>query len=143
MIERGHRTWINSIWKLCGNRKEKWSRWFYHALWADRVTTRRATGFSPYYLLYGRPHLFPFNLKDETWYTINWHDIDTTEQLLAVWALQIRQLHMDRKKASKRNIQSRIQAARDYAVRNARRLISGLYKEGEVVLVALKGPGVV
>ena len=39
MIERGHRTWINSIWKLCGSKKEKWSRWFYPALWVDRVTT--------------------------------------------------------------------------------------------------------
>ena len=39
MIERGHRTWINSIWKLCSPKKERWSRWFYPALWADRVTT--------------------------------------------------------------------------------------------------------
>ena len=143
MIERGHRTWINSIWKLCGPKKERWSRWFYPALWADRVTTRRTTGFSPYYLLYGRPHLFPFNLHDETWYTINWHDITTTEQLIAVRALQIRRLHMERKKASKKNIETRVQAAKDYAIRNARRMISGVYRKGELVLIALKGPGIV
>ena len=113
------------------------------ALWADRVTTRRTTGFSPYYLLYGRPHLFPFNLHDETWYTINWHDITTTEQLIAVRALQIRRLHMERKKASKKNIETRVQAAKDYAIRNARRMISGVYRKGELVLIALKGPGIV
>jgi hypothetical protein len=143
MIERGHRTWINSIWKLCGSKKEKWSHWFYPALWADRVTTRRATGFSPYYLLYGRPHLFPFNLENKTWYTVDWHGITTTEQLLAVRALQIRQLHMDRQKAASKNMQTRIQAANDYANRNARRLISGKFGKGELVLVALKGPGIV
>jgi Integrase zinc binding domain/Integrase core domain/RNase H-like domain found in reverse transcriptase len=143
MIERGHRTWINSIWKLCGNRKHRWSHWFYHALWADRVTTRRSTGFSPYYLLYGRPHLFPYNLKDETWYTVDWHDIRSTEDLIAVRALQIRQLHMDRKTASDRNARARIQAAKDYAIKHARRLVSGIYREGELVIVALKGPGIV
>jgi hypothetical protein len=115
MIERGHHTWINSIWKLCGTKKHRWSRWFHHAIWADRVTTRRSTGFSPYYLLYGRPHLFPFNLMDETWYTIDWHGIHTTEDLLAVRMLQIRHLHMDRKEAVKKNIRSRTQAASDYA----------------------------
>lgn len=143
MIERGHRTWINSIWKLCGSKKEKWSNWFYSALWADRVTTRRSTGFSPYYLLYGRPHLFPFNIRDPTWYTIDWHDIKTTEELLAIRALQIRRLHMDRKEATKKNIESRVRAAKDYEIKNARRIISGKYGQGELVLIALKGPGIV
>ena len=66
MIERGHRTWINSIWKLCGKHKDRWSDWFYPAMWADRVTTRKSTGFSPYYLLYGKPHLFPFTRLSTT-----------------------------------------------------------------------------
>jgi hypothetical protein len=143
MIERGHRTWINSIWKLCGSRKEQWSRWFYHAIWADRVTTRRTTGFSPYYLLYGRPHLFPFNISDETWYTVDWHGIKTTEDLLTVRALQIRKLHMDRQGAANKNARARVQAAKDYATRHAGRLVSGKYAKGELVLVALKGPGII
>jgi hypothetical protein len=143
MIERGHRTWINSIWKLCGTNKEKWSKWFYPALWADRVTTRKATGYSPYYLLYGKPHLFPYNIREETWYTIDWHNIETTQELIAVRALQIGKLRLDRRTASKRNITNRINAAREYATRNAGRLISGNYNPEELVLIAMKGPGVV
>jgi hypothetical protein len=143
MIERSHRTWINSIWKLCGNKKNKWSRWFYPALWADRVTTRRTTGYSPYYLLYGKPHLFPYNITEETWYTIDWHGIETTTDLLAIRALQIRQMHADRQEAADRSKKSRVQAAEQYAIKNARRLISGKYAKGELVLVALKGPGIV
>jgi len=143
MIERGHRTWISSIWKLCGNKKNKWSRWFYPALWADRVTTRRATGFSPYYLLYGKPHLFPYNIAEKTWYTVDWHGIETTTDLLAIRALQIRQMHADRRKAANRNIRNRMQAAEQHATKNARRLVSGEYTKGELVLVALKGSGIV
>ena len=143
MIERSHRTWINSIWKLCAHRKHTWSRWFYPALWADRVTTRRSTGFSPYYLLYGRPHLFPFNITDETWYTIDWHGLETTEDLLAIRALQIKNMHAIRKEAVDRVARSRVEAAEQYAAKHARRLISGQYGQGEFVLVALKGPGIV
>ena len=50
---------------------------------------------------------------------------------------------MDRKKAFHRNVETCIQAAKDYATRNARRLISGVYGKGELVLIALKGPGIV
>jgi len=143
MIERGHRTWINSIWKLCGNKKHKWSKWVYPALWADRVTTRRATGYSPYYLLYGKPHLFPFNIRDKTWTLINWHNVETTEDLIAIRALQIRKMRADRSQAATTNREQRRAAAESHATRNARRLISGNYKPGEFVIVALKGPGIV
>jgi hypothetical protein len=143
MIERSHRTWINSIWKLCGNKKNRWSCWFYPAVWADRVTTRRTTGYSPYYLLYGKPHLFPYNIAEETWYTVDWHGIEMTTDLLAIRALQIRQMHADRQEVSNRIQKSRIQAAEQHATKNAHRLVSGKYTKGELVLVALKGPGIV
>ena len=143
MIERSHRTWINSIWKLCGRKTNRWSHWFYPALWADRVTTRRSTGYSPYYLLYGRPHLFPFNITSKTWYTIDWHGLESATDLIAVRALQIRTMHMDRKKAVDQSSKSRIDAAEYYAKKHACRLISGKYAPGELVLVALKGPNIV
>ena len=50
---------------------------------------------------------------------------------------------MDRQKAASRNKEARVQAANDYATRNARRLVSGKYKKKELVLIALKGPGIV
>jgi len=92
MVERGHRTWIPSIWKLCRQNKHEWSEWFYAALWADRVTTQRTTGFSPYHLMYGIPHIFPFNMEDECWYTIDWKKVCTTKDLITVRALQIAQV---------------------------------------------------
>lgn len=143
MIERGHQTWINSIWKLCGSRKHKWSKWVYPALWADRVTTRRATGYSPYYLLYGKPHLFPFNIQDKFWFTINWHNVDSTEDLLAIRVLQIHKMHVNRNHAAMMNRDQCIAAAEHHAIRNACQPISGIYRPSEFVIVALKGPGIV
>jgi len=120
MIERGHRTWINSIWKLCGSRKHKWSKWVYPAMWADRVTMRQSTGYSPYYLLYGKPHLFPFNIRDKIWFTVNWHNVETTEDLLAIRALQIQKMKTDRNHAVTTNRKQRIAAAEGHAIKNAR-----------------------
>ncbi|KAF8314111.1 hypothetical protein DL93DRAFT_2113628, partial [Clavulina sp. PMI_390] len=139
MIERGHRTWIESVWKMCQRHKNKWSDWFYSAMWADRVTARRSTGFSPYHLIYGKPHVFPFTLDEETWYSIDWHNIETTEDLLEVRARQLMRLRQDRSAAARRNIEVRRKAADQFAQKNASRLVSGLYRVGEYVLVALKG----
>jgi hypothetical protein len=50
---------------------------------------------------------------------------------------------MDRKTALKKNIEMHIQATKDHAIRNAGRLVSGIHGKGELVLVALKGPGIV
>lgn len=142
MIERGHRTWIESIWKLCGRNKKKWSEWFYAAMWADRVTVKRNTRFSPYHLLCGKPHLFPFTIDKETWYTIPWHKVSTTEELIEMRAKQLRRLQSDRSKANRNNIKARKAAADEFATKNASRLMTGHYRQGEYVLVALKGTGI-
>jgi hypothetical protein len=84
MIEHGHSTWINSIWRLCEHKKHHWSQYFYAALWADRVTTKRTTGFSPYFLLYGKAPLFPFHISDKSWQMTDWHKVKTTTDLLAM-----------------------------------------------------------
>jgi hypothetical protein len=135
MIERGHRTWITSIWKLCRNRPQRWPQYFYAALWADQVTTRRATGFSPYYLLYGKPHFFPFHIDDRSWYILDWHKVRTTKELLLMRTKQFAGLKEDRKWSAKVNAKTRIRAAEDHARRNARRLVKGHYDPGTLVVV--------
>lgn len=138
MSERGHRTWVESIWKLCGRDRTKWIKWFYPALWADRITTKRTTGYSPYYLLYGRPHLFPYAMTDQTWYTLPWHEVRNTRDLIAMRAIQIQGLTLERKGAAKANLKARMKAAEEYAFRNKARLVSGEYRKNELVLVAQK-----
>ena len=39
--------------KACGDKPKQWPDHVTHAFFADQVTIRRQTGFSPYYLLYG------------------------------------------------------------------------------------------
>lgn len=119
MIERGHRTWINTIWRLCRSKKHKWSQYFHVALWADRVTTRHTTGFSPYFLLYGRVPLFLFNITDQSWYMLDWHKIENAEDLLVLRTKQFAALWRDQQCAASSNKEAQIRAARDFTHRNA------------------------
>lgn len=106
------------------------------AMWADRVATKRTTGYSPYYLLYRTPHLFPYSITDHTWYTIDWHKIQSTKDLIAMRAKRIKGMNLGRSKAAKSNLRARIRAAEDYAKRNKHRLVTGIYRVGKMVLVS-------
>ena len=135
MIERHHRTWIGSLFIACKGNPSHWSRYFYSCMWADRVTVKRATGHTPYYLLYGKHHVFPFDITDSSWYTLDWHSIQTTEELLAIRAIQLAHRDDDIEEASATLLQSRIRSTRDWAQRNEHTLVEGNYKPGTIVLV--------
>ena len=101
MLEVGHRYWLDAIWKNCKGNRNKWSEWFYYAMWADRVTARKATGFSPYYLLYGQAPLFPFDISERTWHTLDWHKVESTTDLLALRMAQLKERDDNIDQASK------------------------------------------
>lgn len=76
-------------------------------------------------------------------YTIDWHGLKTTADLIAIWALQIKTMHINQKEAADWNTRSWVEAAKQYAAKHVCCLISGQYAQGELILVALKGPGIV
>ncbi|KAJ3991299.1 hypothetical protein F5050DRAFT_1538368, partial [Lentinula boryana] len=59
-----------------------WPRYLHAVLFAMRVTVSRATGFSPYYLLYGVHPIFSFDITETTWQTLDWHNVRTHEDLI-------------------------------------------------------------
>ncbi|TFK79050.1 hypothetical protein K466DRAFT_446278, partial [Polyporus arcularius HHB13444] len=79
-----------SLLKLCPpGRPHLWRKYLHAGLLAVRTTTSRATGYTPYYLLYGMHCLFPYDLTDRTWYTLDWHEVRSTEDLLALRITQL------------------------------------------------------
>lgn len=79
--------------------------------------------------------LFPFHITDRTWQTLEWHKVSTTEELLELRTKQFAAIARDRYSAATANEESRVQAAQDFARRNARRLTDGIYPSGTMVLV--------
>jgi hypothetical protein len=50
MIERGHKFVINALAKIIKGGIGKWVRNLYIVLWADRITVRKSTGYTLFYL---------------------------------------------------------------------------------------------
>jgi len=53
---------VSIIKKLQEDNKKTWNKMLVKALWADRLTTKKSIGTSPYQLVYGMEAIFPSSL---------------------------------------------------------------------------------
>jgi len=68
VIERPHWDIRQMLYKATGAKNTKHWYWFLHAvLWADRVSIRKRTGCSPYFMLTGAHPILPLDAKEATW----------------------------------------------------------------------------
>ena len=111
IIERGHGVYINSIWHTLQGRTNEWPNVLQLAIWADRITTKRTTGFSLYYLLYGQQPLLPFDITDRSWHTLDWPNIKSEVDLLSTRIMQLSRHDEFIGEASKKAEKARAKAA--------------------------------
>eukprot|EP00253_Pinus_taeda_P031145 PITA_31145 len=62
LAESSNKSLINIIKKVSEENKKNWHKKLVNALWADRLTTKRSIGTSPYQLVYGMEAVFPSSL---------------------------------------------------------------------------------
>ena len=62
IIECQHRTIQESLLKTCKGEASKWPAAAPHVFWADRVTTRRSTGHSSFFMTHGVEPVLPFDI---------------------------------------------------------------------------------
>jgi len=62
LAESSNKSLINIIKKVLEENKKNWHKKLVNALWADRLTTKRSIGTSPYELVYGMEARFPSSL---------------------------------------------------------------------------------
>ncbi len=135
IAERDGQTLARVTLRLAGDRPTTWHRHLHSALLATRTTTSRSTGYTPYYLIYGMHCLFPFDIADRTWYGLDWHDVASTEDLLALRAKQLERREEDIGIASANTLKTRQRAVDDYMRRNAHRIRHKQYEVGSWVLL--------
>jgi transposase InsO family protein len=62
LAESSNKSLINIIKRLLEDNKKAWDSKLKFSLWADRVTTKRSLGISPFQLVYGTEAVFPSQL---------------------------------------------------------------------------------
>jgi hypothetical protein len=89
MLERGNRPIKEAIIRSCRGNLNHWPDRVPLALLADRVTTKRTTKSTPYFLRFGEHPVLPFDYDEATWLVRGWERVRTTADLLA---MRMRQL---------------------------------------------------
>jgi RNase H-like domain found in reverse transcriptase/Integrase zinc binding domain len=89
MIERGHQPIIQALIALTMGGKKPWVDLLPYVLFADRVTVHGPTGFTPFYMVYGREAVLPVETRFPTWRTLGWDEVCDRETLLEMRTKQM------------------------------------------------------
>jgi len=55
------------LYKATGGNTSKWFWFFFHVLWADRITIRKKYGCSPFFMVTGVHPTLPLDVQEATW----------------------------------------------------------------------------
>lgn len=135
MLERGNRPFKEAILRSCRGAIQKWPSLVPYAAWADRITTKRTTGFSPYRLLFGVDPVLPLDFENATWLVRGWDMARTTTDLLELRMRQLIRRSEDEELAKKRVEVARTRSADDHNDANRHRQLQEPIKPGQLVLV--------
>ncbi|MBW0557020.1 hypothetical protein O181_096735 [Austropuccinia psidii MF-1] len=88
MVERGHKKLKDELVKMCGESGGKWKEYVPLVTLADRISTERTIGFSPFEPQFGQLPVLLIDIETKTFVAVEWHKISTTEELLEARAKQ-------------------------------------------------------
>ena len=134
-VERGHGVYIESMWRVLQGQTHEWPNVLDLAIWADRITAKRTTGCSPYYLLYGQQPLHNFDITDRSWHMPDWFKIKTTKDLLALCIKQLSRQDEYIGEADAKAEMARKRATEYFYEKNKSRIVNNDYLPGMIVLV--------
>ena len=66
-IERPHWDVRQMLYKATDGNLSKWYWFFHHVMWADRVSIRKGTGCSPFFMVTGAHPILPLDIQEATW----------------------------------------------------------------------------
>jgi hypothetical protein len=89
IIESKHFDVREAIMKTCQGNESRWRQVLPQVFWAERVTIRKATGYSPYYMVHGVHPLLPFDITEATYLAPKQDFGISTEELISIRARQL------------------------------------------------------
>ena len=135
VVERGHFVLREALIKTCQGKISEWPDHLQSAVFADRVTVSRVTGYSPYQLLHGTEPTLPLDLTEATFLVPGFRPKMSTTDLLALRIQQLQKRPDDLANAAETLRKSRFASKAQFEKRFIRRLTRDVYRPGELVLV--------
>ena len=135
VVERGHYNIREALIKLCDGNLSLWPLMVPAATYADRITVRRATGFSPYYLLHGTHPIMPGDLADATFLVTDYKPGMSSAELIQARTRQLLRLPQDIEKARQILSKSRFRSKKAFEKKFTQRLKTDPYQPGDLVLI--------
>ena len=139
IVEHQHRTIRDTILKACEGDYSRWPAFAPFAFWADRATTRKSTGFSPYYMVHGVEPILPFDLAMATFLVPDLTTPLSTEDLLIARARQLQKRPADLAAIHDRILASRLTSTRQFEKQHANTIRDFNFAPGALVLVCSTG----
>jgi hypothetical protein len=135
VVERSHRTIRESIVKACEGDTSRWPTVAPFAFWADRVTVRKATGYSPFHMVHGVEPVLPFDLAEATFLVPKLERPLTDTELIAVRARQLEKRDGDLAAIHDRVLRARYSSIAQFEKDHAHTIRNYDFTPGSLVLV--------
>ena len=135
VVGRGHFTIRESLMKSCGDKPESWVSQVLLAFFADKVSTSKVTGCSPFYMLHGVHPVLPFDLTEATFMIQGYQKGLSSSDLLALRIRHLQKRPEDLERAAQALVKARFRSKAQFERRFMRRLKRMPLKVGDLVLI--------
>jgi hypothetical protein len=137
-VEHTHRDFQESLIKACDGYTSKWSTVAPYIAWADRITTRWATGHSPFYMAHGLEPVMPFDISEAMYLFPHPTALLSTQELIVTRTKQLMKREEDIQRYQDQITCWRFHAAQDYEKKYAQNIHIYDFKPGWLVLICDK-----
>ena len=135
IVERSHFDVRQALAKSCDGDINKWSKGAYSVFWAERMTTRKRMGCSPFYAATGAIPLIPLDIAEATYLQLPPESILTTTELIARRAVALQKRPEDLEELHSRVHAARITAAIRFEKQHFRTIMDYAFERGDLVLM--------
>ena len=135
IVERQHRTIRESIVKACEGDIVKWPTVAPFAFWADRATTQKSTGHSPFYMAHGVEPVLPFDITLATFLVPNLAKPLSTVKLIAIRIRQLQRREDDLAAIHSNVLKSQFESVRQFEHQYENTIRNFDFRPGALVLV--------
>jgi hypothetical protein len=138
IIENAHRPIRDALVKICKGDMQFWNRHTSYLFWADRVTTRRILGMSPFQAATGIEPLLPFDITEATFLFPTFDSKLSDAQLIEFRATQLERREDELAAIEERVIRARFRSTADFEKRHQHVIHDYNFVAGDLVLVLNK-----